>query len=50
MNLLTSIPAWAVTDDAKAFWLGLGAGVLIRLVRAALRWFRSVADDLPSSY
>ena len=47
MNLLVTPPEWATTDDARAFWLGLGVGVMVRLVRAAMRWFRRVGDDLP---
>lgn len=47
MNLLTSLPEWAVSQEAQAFWLGLGVGVMVRLVRAGMRWFRRIGDDLP---
>lgn len=45
MDLLTSLPAWAVTQDAQAFWLGFGAASMVRIFRAGLRWFHRVSDD-----
>lgn len=44
MNLLTSLPAWATTDEAKAWALGLGAGCLVRIIRIGLRWFKRVGE------
>lgn len=35
-----TLPEWAVTDDCKAWLYGLGAGIGVRLFRAALRWFK----------
>lgn len=40
MSLLTSLPAWALTDEAKAWFLGFGAMALVRIFRAALIWFK----------
>ena len=48
MDLLTAIPSWAETDEAKAWFLGLGAAVMVRVFRAGIRWFRRVGSD--SSY
>lgn len=45
MNLITSLPAWANTPEAQAFWLGLGAGAMIMLFRAAIRWFKRIDAD-----
>jgi len=38
-------PAWAQTDEAKAFFLGVAAAFLVGLVHVGLRWFRRVGDD-----
>lgn len=46
MNLITTIPDWAASQEAQAFWLGLGAGVMVRIVRAGLRWMKSAGNDL----
>jgi hypothetical protein len=45
MNLLTSLPAWAVTPEAQAWVLGLGAAGMVRVFRAGLRWFKRVSSD-----
>jgi hypothetical protein len=45
MNLITSLPSWAVTDEAQAWMLGLGAASIVRLFRAALRWFNRVGAE-----
>ena len=45
MNLITSLPSWAVTDEAKAWMLGLGAACMVRVFRACLKWFKSVGND-----
>lgn len=45
MNLLTSLPSWAVTPEAQAWCLGLGAACMVRILRAGLRWFKRVAHE-----
>ena len=45
MNLFTSIPDWAVSDEAKAWMLGLGAAAVVRIFRAALRWFKRMGSE-----
>lgn len=44
-DLLTSLPDWALTDEAQAWWLGFGAMALVRVFRAALRWFRKIGEE-----
>jgi hypothetical protein len=44
-DLLTSLPAWAVSAESQAWFYGLGAGALIRVTRASLRWFKRVDTD-----
>lgn len=44
MNLLTSLPSWAVTDEAQAWMLGLGAAAMVRVFRAGLRWFKRMGS------
>jgi hypothetical protein len=38
-------PTWLLTDEAKAFYLGVIFGALVRLFRACLRWFSRAMDD-----
>lgn len=45
MNLLTTLPAWALTDEAKAWFLGFGAMALVRVFRACLIWFRRAGTE-----
>lgn len=45
MDLLTTIPEWAVTDEAKAFALGFGAVGLVMVVRYALEWFKAIGTE-----
>ena len=45
MSLITSLPAWAVSDDAKAWFLGFGACMMAVLFRAALNYFRAVGRE-----
>jgi len=45
MNLITSIPEYITSESGQAFMLGMGAGAMIALTRAALRWFRAAAHD-----
>lgn len=40
-----TIPAWAVDDEARAWFAGFALGCILRVIRAALRWFKRVADD-----
>jgi len=41
-----TVPAWAVSEEARVFFDGFAAGALLRLFRAALRWFKRVGRDL----
>jgi len=43
-----TIPAALTTPEAQAWFLGLGTGICVRLVRAALRWFKRVDTDSES--
>jgi len=38
-----NFPAWASTNEAKAFFVFFVAACFIQLFRAGLRWFRSVS-------
>jgi hypothetical protein len=41
MNFTTiSLPAWAVSDEAKAWFYGFVSMALVRVFRAGLRWFK----------
>jgi hypothetical protein len=35
-----TLPAWATTDEAKAWAAGLIFGCIFRIFRAGLRWFK----------
>lgn len=48
MNLLISLPSWATSPEAQAWVYGFGAGALVRITRAALRWFKRTALDSPT--
>jgi hypothetical protein len=45
MNLLTSVPAWATSEEAQVWLLGFGAGAMVTLFRACLRWMKRAMDD-----
>ena len=40
-----SIPDWALTDEAKAWFLGFGMIAFVRIFRACLRWFKRAGVD-----
>jgi len=43
-SILSNMPAWATTDEAKAFVAGFAAGAIIRIFRAAARWAANIGD------
>jgi len=38
-------PAWAVSDDAQAWFAGFLMAALVRIFRAGLKWFKRVGND-----
>jgi hypothetical protein len=40
-----TFPAWATTDEAKAFLLGIIFGALVRIFRSALKWFKASGHE-----
>ena len=45
MNLITSLPSWAVSPESQAWFLGLGAAAIVRIFRASIRWFRRTGAE-----
>lgn len=35
-----TLPTWAVTDEAQAWFCGLAFGCIFRVFRAGLTWFK----------
>jgi len=44
-DFVTHVLALSRTDEAKAFLLGMGLAVGVRVVRAGLRWFKRVDTE-----
>jgi len=42
-----SMPAWAVSDEAKAWVLGFIFGALVRITKASLLHFKRAGSDMP---
>jgi len=41
-------PAWAVSDEAKVWLCGFIVAAMVRIFRAALRWFKRAGTDTHS--
>lgn len=39
---LFTLPAWAVSDEAQAWFYGFATMAFVRIFRAGLRWFKGV--------
>jgi len=39
-----TFPLWVTSDAMKAFLMGFITGALVRIFRAALRWFKAVGS------
>jgi len=42
---LITVPLYMVTNEGKAFFLGLAVGCMVRVFRAALRWFKRAGTE-----
>jgi len=42
---IDGIMAAAATDEAKAFWLGIGLACGVRIVRAGMKWMKRATED-----
>jgi hypothetical protein len=51
MNILHDyiFPGWAISDGTRAFIIGSAFGVLVRCVRASLKWVKRIGDDVEAS-
>jgi len=44
-DLPFEMPAWAISDECQAWLCGFFLGASVRLVKAALRWFKRIGTE-----
>lgn len=44
-DIISNLPAWATTDEAKAYVAGFVVGASVRIFRSAMRWMKRIASD-----
>jgi len=43
--LIETFPAWATSDESKAWLLGFTAAAMVRIFRASLKWFKRAGTE-----